>query len=490
VRRDLQVVGVCAAVAAAAVLARLPFLGSIGPDEGGYAYVASEWAHGGRLYHGVWVDRPQGLLLAYRGVLAIAHTPWAIRLGALLAGTAVALLLVLVGCVLDSRRSGYLAGTIYALVGIGPRIEGFTFNGELLAAVPATAAVAAAGLSLRRTRPQVWLALAGLLGGCAMLMKQTGIDGLAVAAGVAVLGGGAARVRRLAAVAGGAALPLGASALAGLLTGWHAYWSSLVSYRAGVAGTFDLGVREDHFRESVNAGLYDLALLAAAAAAGVWLARRTRAAGIGLGWLAAAFVGFNVGGLYWPHYYVQLVAPLCLLAALGLARLRRPALAWAAAAVVALPALVFFGQFVAARSGPQRDRLIKYALGFDNDRRLARYVRARTTTRDTVYALKSRADFYFLARRKAPTPYLWAFPLNSIPGALDALERTLVSPHRPRYVIVFQQRALRGSGRKLVAILRHDYRLVWRAPRTGTPVYERTGATASSSTRVVSSAAR
>ena len=65
-----------------AVVLRLPFLGTLGPDEGGYAYIASAWARGGHLYGKVWVDRPQGLMLAYRFLLGIAHQAWAIRLGA------------------------------------------------------------------------------------------------------------------------------------------------------------------------------------------------------------------------------------------------------------------------------------------------------------------------------------------------------------------------------------------------------------------------
>ena len=43
-----------------AVLARLPYLTvGVGPDEGGYAYVARQWARGATLYRDVWIDRPQ-----------------------------------------------------------------------------------------------------------------------------------------------------------------------------------------------------------------------------------------------------------------------------------------------------------------------------------------------------------------------------------------------------------------------------------------------
>jgi len=121
-------------------LARAPFLtAGLSPDEGGYAYIAREWSHGAVLYRDLWIDRPQGLLGVYRGILAIADHAWAIRLGALLTGVAVALLLGAIGWMLRSPATGVAAAFVYAVVGAGPHIEGFTLNGELLAGLPSTA---------------------------------------------------------------------------------------------------------------------------------------------------------------------------------------------------------------------------------------------------------------------------------------------------------------------------------------------------------------
>ena len=55
-----------------------------------------------------------------------------------------------------SRRAA--AAGLYAVIGVGPHIEGFTFNGELAAALPATAAVTAA-LWWRRSGQKRWLLL-------------------------------------------------------------------------------------------------------------------------------------------------------------------------------------------------------------------------------------------------------------------------------------------------------------------------------------------
>jgi 4-amino-4-deoxy-L-arabinose transferase-like glycosyltransferase len=447
-----------------AALVRLPFLNSIGPDEGGYAYVAWQWANGHALYRSVWVDRPQGLILVYRLLISIAHSDWAIRLGAVISGVAISLLLVAIGRLVASPATGFLAGGLYAIVGIGPHIEGYTFNGELAAAVPSTAAVAAAlGASVRRSR--AWLSAAAFLGGSALLMKQSGFDGLAVVFAVALLE--RERLKRVALVAACAAVPIGASGVAGWLSGWHAYWTAVVGDHVAVpSATLRLG----HLTGSLPAAAKDLLPLAAAAAVGLWVSpRHSLQRRVGLVWLAAALAGVNVGGLYWPHYYVQLLPPLCLLAALALVRIRVPALGWATAAVVALPALAFLGALFQA-SDYQADRMVKYTLGFENDQRIARYVRSHTSPRDSVLALTSRADFYFLAHRTAASPYIWAHPLKTIPGARAALARALGEPGRPRLVVLFQRRPLQRRLKQLRRILDREYEVVWRAPGTGTTV--------------------
>jgi hypothetical protein len=139
-----------------------------------------------------------------------------------------------------------------------------------------------------------------------------------------------------------------------------------------------------------------------------------------------------------------------------------------AVALVALPSAAFVATL--ARSPDRRqDLMVKYALGFENDQRIARWVDEHSASSSSVYALASRADFYFLAHRPAASPYLWGHPLREIPGALASLVRTLAGPHRPRLVVLFQRRPLDLHAR-LRDVLERYYRQIWRAPRTGTPV--------------------
>jgi len=221
---------------AGAVLLRVPFMHvGLGPDEGGYAYVAQQWARGARLYGpGAWVDRPQGLMLAYRFLLSVGHGPWAIRLGAVLFGTAIALMLGAIGWLLKGPWTGAAAAAIYAVVGVGPHVQGFTFNGELAATLPATGAIAAS-LAWRRSGSPVWLVLAGLAAGTGPLMKQSGFDGLLVAACVVAAASGPGRWRHLGVFTGAALVPIASSALHGLSVGWSNYWFAVVGYKLSAA---------------------------------------------------------------------------------------------------------------------------------------------------------------------------------------------------------------------------------------------------------------
>ncbi len=187
------------------MLVRLRFLDTpLSVDEGGYAAVARFWAGGSHLYRDVWVDRPQGLLLLYRGAFDLfGHA----RLGRACArdgvGAGLASVVALLVARVADRRTGLVAGLLVALLSVGPRIEGFAANGELLAALPAAAALLAFAIWLDR-RHDALLVSAGALAAFALLVKQSGYDGggaigvwllLAAWRGWLPRGAGAARAR-------------------------------------------------------------------------------------------------------------------------------------------------------------------------------------------------------------------------------------------------------------------------------------------------------
>ncbi|WBB79836.1 glycosyltransferase family 39 protein, partial [Micromonospora sp. WMMD882] len=322
-------VGILAAAGLAAVL-RLPFVGAgLGMDEGGYAHVAREWSRGVPLYREAWLDRPQGLLLTYRLLLDLDPDGGAIRLGAVVAGTLITLAVGAAGWQLAGRRAGVVAAALYATVGVAPRLEGFTLNGELLAGVPATVAVVAA-LRWRRHGGPGWLVAAGIAAGAALTMKPSGVDGLTATLAVAAVTTGR-RLSGYGPALAGAAGPLALCALHGVTVGWSEYWHALAGYQLAALGGPQSGDRAAALLRSLGAAAPELAALALPVTVALSLPRaglspsraappspravpaalsRVRRPGptgvIMAGWLGGGVVGVNLGGAYWPHYWVQL----------------------------------------------------------------------------------------------------------------------------------------------------------------------------------------
>jgi len=421
------------------------------------------WADGGRLYHDAWVDRPQGLMLVYRALLELHHDPLAIRLGAVAAGAAVTVLLLAVGWLAHSRAVGMWAATIYAVAGVAPRLEGYTLHAELAAAVPATAAVAAALLWSRRD--EAWLlVVAGLLGAAGVLMKQSGFDGLVVAFAIAVSRDRALgrSLERGTLVVGGAALMLAASAIHGALVGFGEYWNALVGYR--LAGGPSVSQRVVELAGSLELAARDLLPLVALAAVGAAsCARGGAGCRLPLVWLAAAFAGFHVGGAYWAHYYLQLLPPLSLLAAVAVAGLaaRRVRVVSGTAAVA--PVALLFVQLILAAPDRRSDVIPSHSPA-ERDERVARYLRRHTAPDERIYVLVSRANVYFLAGRQPATRYLWHPPLQRIRGAMRQLERGLSHPRGPAFIVRYQPVADVDRSGHLARILATHYVVDRRAP--------------------------
>lgn len=423
------------AAAVLAMLLRAPFLFTgLSTDEGGYAYVARQWARGDRLYDTVWLDRPQGLLLTYRALLAIDDAGWTIRLGMVLAGAVITVALGAIGWLLAGRAVGVAAAWLYAVIGVAPHLEGITFNGELLAAVPSTVSIALAVYWWRRSRSLWWLAGAGLLAGVALTMKQSGIDGIVVGAVVLIVA--RAGIKAGGVFAAGVAAPLVASVLHGIAVGWSHYWSALIGYQLSAIGGSgsNAGTRWTDLGRHAGDIALDLALIAVVSAFG-WRTFGKGGRWLLGAWLFAGFVGINLGGSYWPHYFVQPLPALVLLVAAAVVAVPAPRWRRALGALVVLPTLVWLAALV-PMSPARRVQTIPYDALAARDDRIAAVIRAGTTPADQIYVLESEAYLYFAADRTSPYPYLWGKPIDKIPDALPRLRAMLTSPQRPTLVIL------------------------------------------------------
>jgi len=453
------------AAAALAVLVRLPFFGApLTADEGGYAEAARLWDHGATLYRDIWVDRPQGLVLIFRGVLQIGSSTDAIRAVAAFAGALSVLAAMLLAFRLTGRRTAALAcGLLMATFGASPFLESFTLAGELLASLAALLSLLAFAAYLR-SRVTWWLVAAGLASGCAVMIKQSGFD-----SALAILAYLAWTERRRAirpgtVVVAAAAAPVVAGLLAAVSL--HRWWFAIVGYRGSgdsiVTGSFVH--RLDLLQQSLPAAAKGLGLLILLAALG-W---RGSTLLVRL-WLGAAVIGVIGGGNFHFHYYLQLVPPLAVLAGPGVEKLfaRRETLLGAAFAggAIATVALTVPLMFDSPRA--QAKAIWPHDPHLQHDAAVVRYVRAHTGPGQKILVVWAAADVYFLADRAPVIPYMWFRNIEAVPGARAEAHRALAA-RRAALVIESQQPDSADPSGRTTAILASEYRRV--ATVDGVPV--------------------
>lgn len=421
----------------------------LGNDEGGVAWVAAQWDDGsGSLYGGAWLDRPPLLVLLYR--LAVVGGAIGVRALGALAAVAIVLAAYVLARRLRDERSGVLAALLAALLTGAGALEAAFSPAEL----PAAAFAAWSVVALVHER----FALAGVLAACALLTKQSFVDAGLVGLVVVLATRRAAPVARYAA---GAAVPAAVVllwlAVAGLSI--RDLYDALLGFRFDAleslqGGTLPLRTRLGRLEEpTVQSGLIVLLPLAAY---GLW---RTRP--LLLVWPAAGLAGVLLGGSYWPHYLIQVIAP----AAVGAAVVVAPPRA-RVVVVVAVAGLVAFGT---ARTLPlARDSVTRAA-----DEDIAAFIKDRAEPGDTFYALYARANLNYATGLTAPYPYAWSLMVRARPDAEPRLRALLASEQRPTWIVRWQRTSRWGldADRTIARLLRTHYREV--ASFAGKPVLRR-----------------
>ena len=448
-----------------AVLVRLPFLGApLTADEGGYAEAARLWARGDTLYRDIWVDRPQGLELVFRAVVAVGSSPEVIRGAAALVGALCVVATLLLALRLVGRTAAFAAALLIATAGASPFIEAFTLAGELVASLLVILALLAF-TSYMRSHSIAWLTVAGLVGGCAVMVKQSAFDALLAMLAYVVWTERRRALRPAAVIVAGGAAPVLVGALAAV--SFHPWWFAVVSYRGSGDSlvTGSVAHRLDLFVDSLPAVLEGIGLLALLAVVG-WrgsplLARL---------WLGAAALGVLGGGNFHFHYYLQLVPPLAILAGVGVEKLveRRAwktALAFGAVAVATVVVTVplwFDGPTAQAKAIWPDDVHLRH------DAAVVRYLDTHTRPGEKVFVLWAAANVYYLADRAPVIPYMWRRNIEAIPGVLDRLRGDLAAG-RPALVAVVQSPDGLDRSGKTAAILASRYRRV--AVVDSVPIY-------------------
>ncbi|HEX6310664.1 MAG TPA: hypothetical protein VF152_03480 [Acidimicrobiia bacterium] len=371
-------------------------------DEAHIAVQAQTLLRGGHLYEDV-IDRKPPLVPAIYAAVAWVSGTFDLRpVRALLVLWVAATALVVAAIVRrigGSGRAAAVGAVLYVLgtVAFFPR-DGQGANFELWGALPASGAMLLAFTRAPGVR-RLWVFVgAGALVGIAACMKQpflTTIAPVGVAAAVgprparSVLGSGLGLVAVIAAVGG-------AFGLDGMLR-WA--WTENGGYVAGRA--LDGRV--------LGVGVLMTLLFAATHASAMWLGLRARLPrGPRLAilvWLAVSAVTVVAGFRFLGHYYQPLVAPLCVLAGIGVERVGRGVSAGhlGVAAATAVAAIVV----ALSAFAPQPMEMT----------RLRAVIEARTEPGDPILVWGDAPEIYWRTNRSVAGAFVQsAFLTSSVSG--------------------------------------------------------------------------
>ena len=303
-------------------------------DEAVYASIAALVNQGGHLYADGGVDnKPPGIFWAYAATFDVfgRYQMTAVHFLGLLVTAATCVLLFYMARQIAGTRAGLLAAIFYGVLTAAGNPRLLAANTELFMSLPLTAA---ALLLMRRQ----WL-WSGLLMVVAGAFKQVAAaEVLLLPVGLVLLESRDTRVGAALKFGAGIAIGLvvGAAALAltGSLAGfWRWTIEPLVGY---AAGNWTPAVILSRSRDSLIPFVLDMAVLWIAALAAVVRWQKLQPLErFGVAWLAVSFLGAIAGGHWSWHYFIQVMPPLALLAALAIDRalgltLRR----WVAAVVI------------------------------------------------------------------------------------------------------------------------------------------------------------
>jgi 4-amino-4-deoxy-L-arabinose transferase-like glycosyltransferase len=423
-----------------------------------YSVVANEIVDGGRPYADAVERKPPLLFWTYAAVFKIAgEFNWkALHFVALVWTLCAMAGLYVIGRELFDRNTGLIAALFYSVFQPWATWNNLSFDGEMLMNLPIIWAWAMAFRhSSSRLRPELFPA--GALLGAAFLLKQPAAIA-AVPLGIYLLLPSYRTSRSL--------TPTNSIIQATMLTlGFFAALSfvTIVLWKQGILHEAFFWTIADHdiphvfWRTGILRTLAFLgaclplvigAIMACHDKSEIWSGRTAERTAL-LGLLVASAIGAAAGARFYPHYYVQLIPPLALLAAPYYAQLwsrtiqpphwlLRPKVtyAWLALTVVVFSTVHWVGLV---------HRRIPSEAG--------RYLLTHSAPDDRIFVWGQRAKIYLEAHRRPACRYITTFPLTGyvfggtvpgfdtrgriLPGAWSELQQDFAR-HPPTYIVDVQ----------------------------------------------------
>lgn len=472
------VLGVLAVVTVAGLL-RWPIADvPLERDEGEYAYIAQRWLAGAVPYRDAFDQKPPGVFAAYAAAIAaMGPSVAAIHWGTQVYTLATLGVIYLAGRSLFGPRAGLAAALVAAFLTTDRCVLGNAANTETFMILPMTAGFLAA-VRAARTGSAAWAAAAGACGTLALLCKQVALPNVAFH-GLILLGH--PRRFRLAAayVAAGAVSVVPVVAYFMSAGAVREFVDCVVGHNIDYVQT----VAWYHYPFFFTRTFLPIAVawlpvliltLVGSRTATVEGQASLRLAGW---WLLASCAGVAIGGYFRPHYYIQAIPPLAVLAGHGAAVL---AGRWAPGRAGTITALVAGGAvafgvlaspwYYLTGTPAEKSRGLYGDEPFPEAAVAAEFIARGSGPGDSIFVYGSEPEIYFYADRRSASRYIFVYPLlTPTPDVLDRQRGVLdeLAAHSPRYVVVVHRRTSFYTDARtphllpdeLTKLLVRDYRL-------------------------------
>ena len=455
-------------------------------DEAAYAYIAQRWFAGERLYVDLFIGRPQAILWLYGLVIELvgAHL-WAIRAAAAVAASISTLFVFLIALeFFSSREQPLLASWLYAILAGAPHIEGYTANAETFMTPLCLAAIWLALLA----RPSVSrLSLSAIFGsgvalGMALLLK---VSAFPLALVWLVLANDLRKARGWtyaslyagACVSGVIVAGLPAIILGAAQVGWERYVYAVFWYRTLTDSLWATPLASQLASFLLSLG-ETLPVTAVPTAMG-WLAwphwKQHRSVTLLMAWLVGSFLGMSMGSQWFLHYYIQILPPLCVLAAAAWPILPQLFSSQSRKIILVVFACALYLTFELSLVWQQVPLLAPYALQDDPvdvaGDQVVELLRSRGTPHHRILVAYEAPQIVLRTGMRNATPYLSWRDVKAVPGAFDQT-LAVISESRTDFVVVVNLKRLsREQNERLVTALNARYRAIGRFGEIS--VYER-----------------
>jgi hypothetical protein len=430
-------------------------------DEGEYAYGAQLILQGIPPYKNVYSMKLPGIYAAYTGVLALfGQTHNGIHLGLLFVNAATAILIFLLTRRLFDEIAGLVAAAGFALLSIGPGVQGVFANAEHFVVLPAVAGLLLVLRGVETDRlPSI--GIGGALLGLALLVKQHGA-GFAACGGLYLLLAESRRApldwRRVAVRCALFALAVVAPYVLTCLIFWglglfDRFWFWTVTYARSYTALMPLDEGLARLWRAGSSVVSTAPLLWGAAGVGlsavVW-DRGVRARGaFVLLFGVCSFLAVCPGFYFRPHYFVLALPAAAVLFACGarsaanllartrLSGLRNPA-ALGLAGILLVATIVQQREFLFRMTPLEVARSVYPGNPFPESIAIARLIESRATREGPIAVIASEPEIFFYTGRQSATGYIYGYPLmEAHPFALQMQEEMIqeIESTEPEFVV-------------------------------------------------------